>query len=204
MNLFSASSLVKSSASQIMFLRGKKNSNVVNDNKIKGDAFANMNNRGIYKEMCSFYEIGKNRIYYSFDEIIDDDGNFVLMEYKSTDPKREIPLWYFQSSIVQVAFYRSLFLINEDNVYKTAKFHVKNGNEENTIRVNKAFSILQFGNEYYDIKVKNYKNILNYYIDKMNCTFDFDSAKEWDSKNKFKDFENLNKFIIFKNTNFNL
>ena len=122
--------------------------------------------------------------------------NDKIIEVKSVN--REIEDWYFNSSVLQCAFYKSLLLKSNKQLI-TAKFYSDLGNPiiKTTVDDNIKY-ILYFGEKKYNIIVVNPDSIIEFFINKAKATFDWDSAKEFDSKYKFKEYETLKDYFRFE------
>lgn len=145
--LFSAASLVKRSASQLVYLQKNNRQQIEPTSRMKL-AMKYQNNASAetsFKEMGGAVNISTgannqvNTMCFSVDEVqvhkpinvIEriSTGNQVvrLIEHKFLDNLGPIPDWFLHESLIQVALYGTLAL--KVNELKTAKFHVDQGND---------------------------------------------------------------------------
>lgn len=198
MNYFSASSLVKQSASQIKYLLSHKqvkplSANIISGTKHQFNSASVMTNK-IAEEMRGSYIKGDITIYFCNDVLLD----YKLVEIKSIDESRKIEDWYFNSSILQTAFYKSL-LLNSNGLLCTPAFRIKEGYQNITrqIDINMPY-YLMFGKDHYRIDVLNDKFIINFYLKKIKAILSsWDDVKIFDDKYKFKEYEYLKKALKY-------
>ena len=162
--LFSAASLVKRSASQLIYLQKNNNAQIEPTARMKL-AMKYQNNASAEtssKEMGGAVHVSTgvnnqvNVICFSVDEVqlhrptsvIEriSTGSQVarLIEHKFLDNLGPIPDWFLQQSLIQVALYGALAL--KVNELKTAKFHVDQGNTyyDYALKHNKLENLLVF------------------------------------------------------------
>ena len=139
--LFSAASLVKRSASQLIYLQKNNNAQIEPTARMK----LAMRYQNAASAETSFKEMGGsvhvstgtsnqvNLICFSVDEVQTikeawkEKVTTRLIEHKFLDNLGPIPDWFLQQSIIQVALYGAL--ASQINEMKTAKFHVDQGND---------------------------------------------------------------------------
>ncbi len=146
----------------------------------------------IGEEMRGIYTNGGLSIYFSNDIVCSDK----IIEVKSV--VGNTPDWYFQSSLIQCAFYKSM-IMQGFNRLETASFYVNIGYERKAIIVPSYIDyILVFGEEKYKIEVYNPNGIINFFLRKaMSCT-DWSLAKNFDFVNKHREYEILKDFFRYK------
>lgn len=119
-----------------------------------------------------------------------------IIEVKSVN--REVEDWYFKSSLLQCAVYKSLLLKSNKKLI-TAKFFADLGNPIVETNVNDNIHyILYFGEDKYEINVNNPDYICEFLINKAKSTFDWNTAKLFDLKFKYKEFETLENCFSYK------
>jgi len=185
---FSASDLVKKSASQILFTRGK--SQIVSDQMLKGEQFQKdtfISKGGVAEELRGKY-LQDNFIIYFCNDMLKDKA---MWEIKSVNDPINYPQWYLNSSLLQVAFYKSL-LMNSDGVLSTPQFRIDQGYEKQEVIVNKNIDYyLLFDKQEFKVDVLNDKEIILYFMEKAQSTLNWDDAKSFDSITRFKEFDIL-------------
>lgn len=194
---FSAADLVKRSAAQIWYFRFKAESRKVSQAEYDGEAYQKKvaESKGeVAQELRGMYKKGDIIVFFSND--LYKDGIFYEVKMVS-DPQEEVPMWYLESSLLQVAFYKSM-LMASSGIMNTPTFRVKEGYDAQTIKVNVHSEYhLLFGEEEYRVVVTHPKEILAYFIKKAKATLDYDEAKLYDYDNKFKHFQHLRKYFTF-------
>ena len=146
----------------------------------------------IGEEMRGIYTNGGISIYFSNDIVCTNK----IIEVKSV--AGNAPDWYFQSSLVQCAFYKAM-IMQGFNRLETASFHVARGNKrEITIVPSYIDYILVFGEEKYKIEVNNPNGIINFFLNKARACTDWNLAKVWDAKYKRREFECLIQYISYE------
>lgn len=191
---FSASELVKRSASQLLFKELKslywQKSAKVSPRQIKGNEFAD---EIVFKEEAAAEKRGvlaidDDLIFFCVDMV--KDKSFI--EIKMVDNEDEYEDWYLKSSIMQSAFYATL--LTQVKTLDTPKFKKKEGYKQEVIAIPSDFDFqLWFGKQ----KFKVYPNvkILNHYLKKIELinnsipTKDYDSCRIFDLKYKHKEFD---------------
>jgi hypothetical protein len=200
MNSFSAKDLLTRSCMQIkMFAeypeRKPQPSAMVNYGEKFQKAVANTIPNIIGEEMRGRYIDSVSGIVINFSNYI--VCNDKIIEVKSVSyPVQD---WYFNSSILQCALYKS-FILSGANHLETASFYVSLGNErvETYIDTNNVRYILIFGEEKYEIFVSNPYEIVSFFVNKARCCNNWAIAKEWDAKYKHLEYEILAKYIKYK------
>jgi len=192
--MFSASDLIKKSAKQILFLRNRKKR--VTSGMIRGNEYAKKvveKKHATAEEIRGAFHKDNITIFFSNDML----KNNILFEIKMIDEDREVADWYFESSILQTVFYKSL-LMNSTGILVTPQFRIKQGYDSQTIKVptNTEYHLL-FGEDEYKIEVIDDKKINDYFIRKANATFDWEDAELYDYDHKFKHFQHLKKYFKY-------
>lgn len=144
-------------------------------------------------EMQGVYRCGEDNIYFCIDIVKPN----AFIEVKSVFGDYES--WFFESSLLQCAVYKSLLMHMEGNTLKTARFRLNEGAEEKTITVDvKQPYYLKFGNVgTFEVKVKNSKEILNFLKKKIEALTDYTSAHSFDEQWKHKEFSLLRKYFEY-------
>lgn len=192
---FSASQLVKHSSKQLIYFIKKGLSPTVTPQIIAGYASQFDVSTSPFVEMSGHIQYLGHNLYFSIDEIRDN----LLIEHKYVGSSSSIDRKYFNTYLLQTALYSRL--ANLVPVFKTAKFHVNNGNPSLTCpRPYKAKTILQFSGDYpsaYHVTATDH--VLEHYLAKLAvvASLDYEKATEWDSKYKDKEFDQLLQYIQF-------
>lgn len=164
---FSASDLVKKSARQIRFILDKKEyfKTLISQGMIKGNVYQQEvveAKNADADEMRATFVRDEIVIFYCHDMI--KDG--AVYEVKFIDKDRGVPDWYLQSSIRQVAFYKSMLMLSNGILY-TPTFRVKEGYNKTSMQISpQADYYLIFGEDTYKIEVSNPEKIVDFYIQK--------------------------------------
>lgn len=186
---FSASELVKRSASQLLYKELKKIEWNATPRQIKGNQYAD---EIVLKEEASsekrgIINLGDDLLFFCIDMI--KDNKFI--EIKMVEDMNNYEDWYLYSSIIQSTFYSSLLELVK--TLDTPKFRKKEGFKQEVIKVPNNFKFeLWFGEDKYDIYPN--KKVLTHYLNKLqivkSCieTKDFDTCREFDLKYKHKEF----------------
>ena len=118
--------------------------------------------------------------------------------YEIKSVTREAEDWYFKSSILQCAVYKSL-LLKSNKKLVTSKFFVELGNPYIETNVNENVSYyLKFGDDLYIINVNNPDKIVEFVYNKANASLDWDKAREFDFNYKRKEYETLEDCFSFE------
>lgn len=187
---YSASELVKRSASQLLYKTLKKIDYKPTQRQLKGNQYAD---EIVFKNQASsekrgVVELGNDLLFFCVDLV--KDNKFV--EIKMIEDENDWEDWYLYSSIMQSTFYASLLQLVKS--LDTPKFRKKEGFSQEIINVPNNFQFeLWFGKNH---KYKIYPNekILNHYLDKIEIvnegirTRNYDDCKRFDYKYKFKEF----------------
>jgi hypothetical protein len=189
--MLSASDLIKKSAMQIKYLRDHTVEKVVTPSQLEGEQFQNTQAIDLeaVQEMRGIYKKNDLMIFFVNDMILPNR----IIECKSVDLSRETPDWYFESSVLQAAFYKSL-LMNTNGILTTPTFKLNKGYKNTTIKVDPNIEYqLLFGSVYFSIQItkKQSLKIIQYFVDKAIATYDWNTAKEYDRVHKFKHYSDL-------------
>jgi hypothetical protein len=186
---FSASNLVKRSASQYLYMELNKVVPIPTQGQISGNEYAN----GIIKQKkaCSekrgIINYEDMTLYFCIDMV----NGTTFTEIKQVINMDNYPEWFLQSSILQAVYYATL--ISKVNILDTPYFMIKQGYENEIITVPKSFNFeLWFGTHVYQI----FPNELVYkhYLQKMETIFkginiiNYDECREFDRMYKHKEF----------------
>ena len=114
-----------------------------------------------------------------------------IIEVKSISEDRPTEEWYFNSSILQCAIYKSL-IEKSDGKLKTATFFTELGNPSiETVVKNDIDYILLFGTTPYKINVTDSDKIVDFIIEKAKSTLTWEDAKIFDTHFKHMEYETL-------------
>jgi hypothetical protein len=192
---FSASDLVKKSAAQIKYLRDKAISihTWKMENGIEYEHKIAEENKGSCEEMRTAYSNNDITIFACHDIVCDDK----IIEVKTTEFGDE--QWYFESSLVQVAFYKSLLMTSNGDLY-TPKFRTKEGYNRDYKKVNPNIDYhLMFGDKEYKIDVLNPDKIIEYFLDKAKITMlEYDDCRNYDKQHKWQHYNELCKYFNYE------
>ena len=160
------------------------------DNVVKHSSIGNE----VYSEMRGFYDHNEHRVYFCIDMV--KNGSFY--EIKSVTDKEgkatsEYEDWYFNSSILQCALYKTMLLNMTGNTLDTPAFRVEAGFDYNTLEVNKQNPYyLLFGRVgVFRIELTDPNKIIGFINDKIDALKDYKSAYAFDAIWKHKEFELL-------------
>lgn len=187
---FSASDLVKRSASQITFLYLKSINRPATEAQIRGNDYGEK----LTKELGGSYEkrgvikVDDNLLFFCIDFVkppIFAEIKMVVGEYES---------WYLESSILQSVFYASL--LEKVSVLSTPTFRMREGYKQEIITVPPNWEYqLWFGEDRY--RTPPNSSVYNHYIEKLKiidlCIKDqsYDLARYFDAVHKFREFKHL-------------
>lgn len=189
-NFFSAADLVKKSAAQIKYLRDKQE-RIYNARIARGVQHQKkvVEKLQATEELRSLIEIDDIVIFASHDLLTDD----YIAEIKNVEGEYED--WYLQSSLLQAAFYKAI-LIKSGGFLKTPSFRIKEGYPVIKTKVETSISYkLFFGEEIYEIIDVDTDALINYFLNKAKETYDYDRARAFDYKHKFKHYEELKTYF---------
>lgn len=198
----SASDLIKKSAKTICYFRNKNLQQSVTPRMLAGTdhQFAVSDDSNLV-EMRGTYEYNSRLlVHYTFDEIEKFNENaYYLIEHKYLEPGSVLEDWYVEYSIIQVAFYKSLHILNPKKGYYTAKFHRNQGNPVRFIDLKGSVckAVLYLADKRYEIEPSNPQAIVKFYIDKALSSLGYESAIAFDMENKFKEWQELKRHIRY-------
>jgi len=188
---FSASELVKRSASQLLYKELKKLEWKTTPGQIKGDMYAeeivkkeegSAEKRGIIKLQDD------DLLFFCIDMVKDN----LLIEIKSLQDEKEFEDWYLHSSIIQSTFYSTM--ATKVSSLDTPKFRKKEGYQQEIISVPSNFEFqLWFGNDR-KFKIFPDERIYQHYLNKIKIikegivSNNFDNCRKFDQEYKFKEF----------------
>lgn len=201
----SLSDLLKKSAMQICYLRkNKEKTTQPSEAALEGNEKALGKSESKYIEMRGTYKFkyGKTNIsiHYSFDEIVPNEVACLLIEHKNITDNSGVELWYRNSSILQTAVYQSFASLNSDRKLRTATFFINEGNPLQVFDIDKLYlrSELHLGNQIYSVTAVNEQELFAFYLRKATATLSYDTAKEWDTLYKHKEFDHLHNHIKYR------
>lgn len=193
----SLSDLVKKSAMQICYLR--KNQDRVPEptpEQIAGSEASLAKALSKLVEMRGTYAIPNNfgqtiLIHYAFDEIVPNERACLFLERKNIPQGQTVELWYRNAAILQTAVYQAFAKQNEDKHLETAQYFINQGNPKLEFELGNLYlrSELHLGDIIYGVTATDPKALVDYYIQKAMATMNYDAAKQWDWRHKYKDFD---------------
>jgi hypothetical protein len=192
--IFSAKKLLTQTAKQTVYLSLNPQPQVVTDNVIRGDKHQHdMASKMIIfgEEMGGCLNLNGDLIYFTNDIVV--DGS-TIMEVKNVEG--EYPQWYFNSSVLQCAFYKALCIACGRNL-STAKFFVDLGHQKQNISLNENFNyVLSFGTEQYIVDITDYHPFIGFLQNKINAIKGgYKTAAEFDAKYKWHEYDSLSTYI---------
>ena len=196
MIFISASQLVKNSAAGICYNRLNAKIPVISDQMLKGEEFARERYTSHLIEMGGIVYINKVKIAFSIDEVIAKEDHFKCIEYKSLIT--EDAGWYFESSLIQSAFY--FVLISNVESLTTSAF-VKT-DERYTIGLDRSVRYyLNFQDDIYEISLKYPLELLSFYYRKALASISYDKGRAWDKLYKHKEYPLLKHYFNYRKIN---
>lgn len=187
---FSAASLVKSSAAQIIFYRN--NPRTITQGITVGTEYQHKVSQllgdNVVEEMRTSLQIGDDIIINACHDIV--ASNYILEVKMVTPYEGAVDKWYLDSCILQCALFKAL-LMESDGHICTPKFMVDQGIKEISMDIDTQLRyLLMFGKALIEIEVPDSKALLRYFVNKAKATLDNDyiKAKAWDSQHKHKEF----------------
>jgi len=207
---FSAADLIKCSARQMVYLANKKE-RIASYLQMKGVEYqsrivADEKNHGIVAdEMRGCYNCSLDgddiTIFFCIDMV--KDGKFYEIKMNNDidgNVRTDYEPWYFQISLLQCAFYKSLLLKMHDHTLYTPKFRIKEGFEKAALQINPEWDyILKFGEiGEFVVDVVNPDKIIDFYKNKIANITDYDAATDFDREFKHKEFKHLEKYIVYR------
>ena len=211
---FSAALLTKRSARQLRRIMldkaGEKKPGesffVVPDKNVtkaqeEGDAFAESKVKSPYVEMSGYvFNRVKGReylafgLYFSVDEIRLSRQYLSVFEHKSiqdafVDEKGRPADWYFESALIQTAFYTAL--TRRMSLMKTAAFRQQQGHPIYSLEVDRTVvGRLQFGEELYRVTCSDEQLLIRFFFTKARAIIhSWENAGQFDSTYKHKEWE---------------
>jgi hypothetical protein len=187
---FSASELVKKSASQIVYITSKQIKTVITPRQQIGDTYAKsiIKQEKASEEKRGIIKINEDLLYFCIDMVKDN----IFTEIKMINGTFE--KWYFESSILQATFYATL--LSKVKTLDTPQFRLKEGFKQEEIKVPNDFHYqLWFGQEKYEISQN--EKVFDFYMDKIKSiklsleNENYDAVRQFDSDFKHKEFEYL-------------
>jgi len=205
MNTFSASLLVKQSASQIFYLRSQDKKRKTfkkgepSSFQISGNDYAASRCKSKYIEMQGIFNKPYAKIYFSFDEVRKIGNKLILIEYKLYDSFEEpVPDWFIENSLIQTALQGSLL---EADLYRYSEVELNTASYVKadclTLKVSKETKLVSK----LDINKKVHKvtynpfPILQFYMTKARASLKYETAKKFDNAYKHKEWSYLKNFI---------
>ena len=198
---FSAKDLLTKSCRQIKMLNAHPeykvapSSMMIYGSKFQ-DAVADTIPNVIGQEMRGIYTNAAHGITINFsNDIVCNDR---IIEVKSV--VGQAPEWYRRSSLLQCALYKSLIMLGSRHL-ETASFYVNEGHERVEALVNQSIRyILIFGEEKYEVEVKDAAQIVGFFEHKaVCCSGTWALATNWDERYKHLEFECLKGCFSYRN-----
>lgn len=193
MFLHSASGLIKNSARQLVYRRlNPLVQRPIMDGMNRGTDHQHIvvqslqeRYRGIREDMRGQFDHGNNRIFFC----VDAANRKRFFEIKHVRDPLNVENWYLESSLLQSAYYQALLLVGNITELTTPAFMVAQGHQSRTIRVtpNSPY-ILLFGDKSYCVTPQNPQKLVDFYLDKIAATRNYESARVWDNRYKHKEF----------------
>lgn len=203
--IFGASSLVKCSASQLLYRNLFPDRCKVSKKQIEMMRLGNEHsekivskNKALFEKRGKFITPNNNIIYFCIDMV----KSNMFTEIKMVTPPVEN--WYLEKSILQSCLYATL--LKNVKELDTPKFLIDKGFSNDIINIEDKFKYrLLFGKDRFIIYKKDNMNIREHYLEKadliQSCikNRDFDKCKAWDLEFKHKEFNILKpKFKLIK------
>lgn len=186
---FSAASLVKSSAAQIIFYRN--NPRPITQGITVGTEYQHKVSQllgdSIVEEMRTSIQIGDIIINACHDIVA---SNYILEVKMVTPYEGGVDKWYLESCILQCALFKALLM--ESNGYLcTPKFMIDQGVKETKMYIDTQIRyLLLFGKALIEVEVPDSNRLLGYFVEKAMSTIDNDytKARAWDNLHKHREF----------------
>jgi hypothetical protein len=198
---FSVGDLCKKSACQLYYLRSHPEKVIVTPEQLSGIKKQANKSESKYREMCGSYNLGTNKLYFSWDEVrIKSGGVLQFIEHKQVLSTPEE--WYLNNSLLQTAIYATLSV--RTRKFETAKFYQKQGNpclKLDTLGASRRF-YLYFGSKGYRVRLENSEKLVQFIKEKAQASMNYNNASAWDKKWKHKEFLLLQN--CFKITNWDV
>src|SRR5690606_35006426 len=195
---FSASALVKQSASQLLYYMITGKSKEITAGQKVGEVYASniTKSLGFCSEKRGVIQHLNHNLFFCIDAINDNE----YIEIKKVDDQANYQDWYLQMSVLQACLYSSL--LNKVDTLDTPAFRQKEGYEQEIISVKKPFDyLLYFGSDIY--KIEPNEKVSNFYFQKLELLAEayddrnFDSCRKFDSSYKHKEFSLLKPQFTF-------
>lgn len=188
---FSASELVKRSASQLLFKELKKLQWQATKRQVGGNVYADelVSLNKASGEKRGVIEIGSHLLFFCIDLV----KNNLFAEVKMIESPYED--WFLQQSVLQATFYSTL--LGEVRSLDTPKFRKKEGYSQEVLKVPEEREYqLWFGKEKY--RVFPNEEVRDHYIEKLNLISDSIEHKDFDTCRDFDECYKHKEFTIFK------
>ena len=200
MEHLSLSKLLKQSAMQTCYQRKNKVERPVTEAQVKGNEMAHAKSESKFIEMRGTYQHKELLIHYAFDEVQPNNVAARLIEHKNITSGKPVEMWYYESCILQTAVYQAFAQVNPDKHLQTASFFLAQGNPKMELDLTNLYltSELQMSEKKYEVLLKDAKKLVEFYCRKAESTFDYDSAKSFDRRYKFKEYQHLQDYLIYR------
>ena len=200
MEHLSLAKLLKQSAMQLCYERKNKIVKPATEAQIKGNEMAHKKSESKFIEMRGTYSFKDMLIHYAFDEVQIEDETAKLIEHKNITSGTAIEEWYFNSAILQTATYQAFANTNPNKMLQTATFFIEQGMPMMELDLTNLYltSELRMDNMQYEVLLKESKKIVDFYCYKAQCSFDYNLARVFDDKYKFKEYNYLKDLITIK------
>lgn len=124
--------------------------------------------------------------------------NDYILETKSVSKDRPVEDWYFNSSILQCAIYKSL-LSKCGGELVTATFFIELGNPLIKTKVKPNIDyLLHFGEDTYKINVTDTDRIIDFILRKAKASLTWTEAKNFDYHYKHLEYETLKEYFTYE------
>jgi hypothetical protein len=187
---FSASLLVKKSASQLLYFVLRKETYKVTPMQLTGEKYSLdiVKKNRASTEKRGILSINDHTLYFCIDYLKDNK----LVEIKKVDDMSNYKDWYLEMSLVQSSFYHTL--ATKIKTLNTPTFMLKEGYKNKIVEVPFPFEFeLWFGKDKYNVSSND--KLFKHYVKKMNVIAkglkkkSFTEVREFDKKYKFKEFQ---------------
>lgn len=217
---YSAADLVKRSAAQIVYLTSTGTRPDVTPGMKNGEAYQNAfvekqiaDGINMSQELCGHWTIDRfdekkeyDVVYFCVDaycETFDADNRTkgIFTEVKQVRDVNNYPQWYFESALVQCAFYKAMLeMVVDTNILVTPKFRLDEGFPFVKTEVDRYGEYhLKFGDVgTFNVWLTNPDPILMFFKDKVESLKGYSTARTFDAKYKHKEYEYLREYIKFE------
>ena len=190
---FSASQLVKCSATQLLYKRDKPRPSQTAA-QAKGNSYSEKVSKSEFLEMSGCFKHSDIEIHFSVDEVQKNRGRIYLIEHKMVQGDYES--WYLLNSVIQTALYGAL--AQYCTSLKQARWAPNFESGPRIMDLDKpCYSRLNFGGTLYRVTF-DATQVIRFYLTKARASKNWNTAKKFDASWKFKEWSWLEQFINFK------